>query len=98
MALLNITDDIYGLLDQGYFVTLVLLDFSKAFDSIDHLLLYRKLDSRYGFLSSAVSFLSPYLSLKFQCVSSGSRLSDLLPVSISVPKGSVLGPLLLPLP
>jgi hypothetical protein len=38
-ALLNITDDIYGILDQGYFVELVLLDFSKAFDSFDHLLL-----------------------------------------------------------
>jgi hypothetical protein len=30
-ALLNITDDIYGMLDEGYFVALVLLDFSKAF-------------------------------------------------------------------
>jgi hypothetical protein len=29
-ALLNITDDIYGMLDQGYFVALVFLDFSKA--------------------------------------------------------------------
>jgi hypothetical protein len=32
-------DDIYGMLDQGYFVAMVLLDFSKAFDGIDHLLL-----------------------------------------------------------
>jgi hypothetical protein len=61
-ALLNITDNIYGMLDQGYFVTLLLLDFSKAFDSIDHLLLCRKLESRYGFSSSAVSFLSSYIS------------------------------------
>jgi hypothetical protein len=39
MALMNIKDDIYGILDQEYFVALVLLDFSKAFDSIDCLLL-----------------------------------------------------------
>jgi hypothetical protein len=34
-ALLHITADIYRMLGQGYFVALVLLDFSKAFDSID---------------------------------------------------------------
>jgi hypothetical protein len=68
-ALLNITDDIYGMLDQGYFVALVLLEFSKAFDSIDHLLLCRKLESRYGFSSTTVSFLSSHLSLRFQCMS-----------------------------
>jgi hypothetical protein len=65
-AILNITDDIYGMLDQEYFVALVLLDFSKAFVSIDNLLLCRKLESRYGFSSSASSFLSSYLSLRFQ--------------------------------
>jgi hypothetical protein len=94
MALLNITYDISGMLDQGYFVALVLLDFSKAFDSIDHLLLCRKWESRYGFSSSAVSFLSSYLYLKFECVSSGGRLSDKLLVNIGVTQGSVLGPLL----
>jgi hypothetical protein len=73
---------IYGMLDQGYFVALMLLDFFKAFDSIDHLLLCRKLESRYGFSSSTVSFLSSYLSLRFQCVSSGGRLSDLLPADL----------------
>jgi hypothetical protein len=71
----------------------VLLDFSKAFESIDHLLLYRKLESRFSFSSSVVSFLSLYLSLRFQCMSNGRRLSDLLPVSVGVPQGSVLGPL-----
>jgi hypothetical protein len=54
-------DDIYGMLDQGYIVAVVLLDFFKAFDYIDHLLLCRKLESRYGFSSSGVSFLSSYI-------------------------------------
>jgi hypothetical protein len=35
------------MLDQGYFV--VFQDFSKAFDSIDYLLLCRKLENLYGF-------------------------------------------------
>jgi hypothetical protein len=66
-ALLNITDDIYGMLDQKYFVALVLLDFSKAFDSIDHLLLCRKLKNRYGFSSSDMSLIASFNSLRFQC-------------------------------
>jgi hypothetical protein len=57
-------------------------------------LMCRKLESRYGFSSSAVSFLSSYLSLRFQCLSRGSRLSDFLPVNVSVPQGSILGLLL----
>jgi hypothetical protein len=67
--------------------------FSKTFDSIDHLLLYWKLENRYGFLFSVVSFSSSYLSLRFQCVSSGGRFSDLLPVNVGVPHGFFLGPI-----
>jgi hypothetical protein len=43
------------------------------------------------FYFRCVSFLSSYLSLWFQCVSSRDRLSDLLPVHVSVLKRSVLG-------
>jgi hypothetical protein len=53
-ALLNITDDIYWLLDQRFFVALVLLDFSKAFDMVDHALLCLKLGRIYGSSGSAV--------------------------------------------
>jgi hypothetical protein len=35
-ALLNITDNVHGYLDRGLFVVLVLLDFTKAFGSVDH--------------------------------------------------------------
>jgi hypothetical protein len=62
-ALLKITDEIYAMLDQGYFIALVLLDFSKAFDSIDHLLLCRKLENRYGFSSSAVSLKNSWVRI-----------------------------------
>jgi Reverse transcriptase (RNA-dependent DNA polymerase) len=40
-ALLTITDDIYKDIDHGLFVILVLLDFSKAFDTVDHSLLFK---------------------------------------------------------
>jgi Reverse transcriptase (RNA-dependent DNA polymerase) len=38
-ALLTITDDIYRDIDRGMSVLLVLLDFSKAFETVDHSLL-----------------------------------------------------------
>jgi hypothetical protein len=47
-TLLNITDDIYGYLDRGLFVVMVLLDFSKAFDPVERF---------FDFSSSAVGFL-----------------------------------------
>jgi hypothetical protein len=53
-ALLGVSDDIYRMLDQKMVVALSLLDFSKAFDSVDHELLCRKLVQFFGFSSSAV--------------------------------------------
>jgi hypothetical protein len=54
---LNITDDIHGYLDRGLFVVLVLLDFSKAFDSVDHDLLCHKLERFFDFSSLTVGFI-----------------------------------------
>jgi hypothetical protein len=49
-------------------VALLLLDFSMAFDSVDHELLCRKLVRFFGFSSSAVRFLESYLRRRSQCV------------------------------
>jgi hypothetical protein len=65
-TLLNITDDIYRLHDQRFFVALVLLDFSKAFDTVDYALLCLKLGRVYGFSGSAVSF---FLAIRYENMS-----------------------------
>jgi hypothetical protein len=93
-ALLCITDDIYKYLDEGMFAILVLLDFSKAFDTVNHELLCYKLTNLFGFSSSATNYIKSYLSNRFQCVSSNEALSDYLPTVAGVPQGSILGPLL----
>ena len=66
---------------------------SKAFDSINHSILLRKLKA-IGLASSAISWLNSYLSVRSQVVRINAALSDALPVKCGVPQGSVLGALL----
>jgi hypothetical protein len=82
------------MLDQIMVVALWLLDFSKAFDSVDHELLCRKLVRFFGFSSTAVRFLKSYLRRRSQCVFVNAVFSEFLPVDRGVRQGSVLGPLL----
>lgn len=97
-ALLDVTDTILCDQDQGMGTLLVLLDFSRAFDSLNLNLLLSKLNY-YGFDSEALRWFNSYLSHRCQCVklnlSDGSTLtSDIVPVRRGVPQGSILGPLL----
>jgi hypothetical protein len=89
-ALLNILDDIYRLLDQR-FISLVLFDFSKAFDTVDHALLCLKLGRIYGFSGPAVSLIESYLSGRFQCVCAGGVLSG---YELVLSGGFIKGPFL----
>ena len=74
-------------------VTAAFLDFSKAFDSIDHSLLLEKL-KHLGFSSLAILFIKSYLSNRHQRVVIPEAESDWLEVKQGVPKSTVLGPLL----
>lgn len=64
-ALSQMTDDCLQEMDNKRLVGAVLLDFSAAFDVIDHSLLLQKLNC-YGFSSSAVSWIKSYLSNRSQ--------------------------------
>ena len=72
--------------DENIDQVVVYLDFSKAFDSVDHSNLLLKL-ARFGFDKSFVSFLFSYLSDRLQRVNLVGFLSDKLPVTSGVPQG-----------
>ena len=92
-ALIRLTDEILLNMDKDEVTGLVFVDFGKAFDTIDHKLLLRKL-SIYGASVSAVSWIKSYLSNRKQFVKLGNQSSELLPIKQGVPQGSILGPVL----
>ena len=69
------------------------LDFSKAFDKVDHAMLLKKLDL-YGIQGKARHWVSNFLHDRTQHVVIDGVESKLIRVLSMVPQGTVLGPLL----
>ena len=92
-AIVHFTEYIYDALNNKQSTINVFIDYSKAFDTVNHAILLRKLD-RYGIRGTALEFVSSYLSNRKQFVSINDSCSTILTTNISVPQGSVLGPLL----
>ena len=72
--------------DKGLMAGMILLDLQKAFDTIDHDILLKKL--------SAIGWLKSYRANRLFRVDLGSCYSDPSNIRCGVPQGSILGPLL----
>ena len=81
-------------LDDHKSAAAVLMDLSKAFDYLPHVLLIEKLRA-YGLAPEAIDLLSSYLSDKVQQVRRGSHTSTSEKILKGVPQGSILGPFFL---
>ena len=93
-ALLKVQHDIAASLDSGKAVTLILLDLSAAFDTIDHDILFNCLRDWFGVDSTVLRWIKSYLSNQKKKVKLDNSFSDAFPHSYGVPQGSILGPLL----
>ena len=80
-------------LDKGGYGGGVLMDLSKAFDTLDHELLIAKLYA-YGFEKKSLSLIKSYLTERWQRVKINTSYSSWSQLLAGVPQGSVLGPLL----
>ena len=89
-ALLTITNKIYENIEQKKISLLLLLDLSKAFDSVSHQILLDKLCKVY----IDPFWFQDYLKNRVQSVRMGSVLSSSKSINFGVPQGSILGPLL----
>ena len=92
-ALLDAQNTIHNALGKKQIALLLLIDFSKAFDMVDHEILLEKLH-RYGIRGAALEWLKSYLSGRKQYVSINNSNSITLDLNYGVPQGSILGPLL----
>ena len=80
-------------MDRKQVTALMLLDLSKAFDSIDHMSLLKKLRAM-GTSKEAIEWFRSYLTRRKRSVRIGCETSEPRLVSYSVPQGSILGPAL----
>ena len=93
-ALTDVVENLRADLDNNMICILVLLDHSKAFDTVDHSILLEELEKLFCFSETACRLLCSYLTGRPQIVYYNGTCSESLDVNKGVPQGSVLGPLL----
>ena len=94
IALLEVVNDLLQSLNKGNISVLALLDFSSAFDTIDHSTLVHRLHSDLEFTDTVLQLFSSYMSDRKHYVSLSNHCSGFAPVHSGVPHGSVLHPIL----
>ena len=86
-ALLNVVEDLILHRDKNSMAFLVLLDHTKAFNTINRKILLNKLRKLFNFSNSAGSLIFVYLLNRCQKVHLNGNISDLLNISRGIPQG-----------
>ena len=93
LAIIYLVDKISNALEEGDYVLGLFLDFSKAFDTVNHNILFEKLEF-YGVRGTALDWFKSYLNAREQYVVFDGTESSHKHISCGVLQGSILGPLL----
>lgn len=93
-SLIQMCDEWLENMDNGRLNGVVFLDIRKAFDSINHNILLKKMEITFAISSTELQWFESYLmNRKQQCLINGHMSSPKL-ITCGVPQGSILGPLL----
>ena len=93
-ALLKIYEDLLCMMKPNTGIVMVFLDFSAAFDTIDHSILLQKLNSQFLIKGTALAWFESFLKDRSFAVNIDNNISRSFLVEQGVPQGSVLGPVL----
>ena len=93
-AVFKLITDLYENIDSKNISQLLYIDYRKAFDTIDHGILIKKLQTYYNISNASVRWFENYLSNRKQKIVKPQQCSILNPVTVGVPQGSILGPTL----
>ena len=93
MALVVLLEKLTAALDDSEFAVYILIDFRKAFDTVEHSILLDKL-YHYGIRGNALKWFNSYLTDIYQYVNYNNNSSEMKQITCGVPQGSILGPLL----
>ena len=93
-AVTYIYDNLIKNVDKGLYSCCILLDLSKAFDTVDHHILLCKLKNYFGIRGKSLNLIKSYLTNRRQYTKISNNFSDELETNCGVPQGSCLGPLL----